>query len=81
MLEDSRAVAAAAPGYFNPSVIDPLAAAVAALDETLAAEAPDGLAMPDAERPESVEELRLHRHPCFVVGDEFRTLLGGHPCL
>lgn len=49
VLEDARAVASSAPGYFAPAVIDPLAAAVAALDEALADEAPDGIAMP--ERP------------------------------
>lgn len=63
VLEDARAVAAAAPGYFNPAVLDPLVAAVAALDAALAAEAPDGAAMPGTERPESIEELRAGVDP------------------
>ncbi|MGX5680829.1 hypothetical protein [Schumannella luteola] len=63
VLEDARAVAASAPGYFNSSVLDPLVTAVADLEATVAVEAPDGLAMPETERPESVEELRAGVEP------------------
>lgn len=69
VLEDARAVAASAPGYFAPAVLDPLVAAVAALDEALAAEAPDGAAMPATERPQSVEELRASVDPLLEWAD------------
>lgn len=65
VLEDARAVAAASPGYVNTAVLDPLSTAVADLEAALAAEAPDGLAMPGTERPESLEELRAGVGPLF----------------
>lgn len=69
VLEDARAVAASAPGYVNSAVLDPLVTAVADLEAALAVEAPDGLAMPETERPESVEELRAGVEPLTEWAD------------
>lgn len=77
VLEDARAVAAASPGYVNASVLDPLSTAVADLEAALATEAPDGLAMPETERPESIEELRAAVGPLFdwTHGETERAVL------
>lgn len=77
VLEDARAVAAASPGYVNASVLDPLSTAVADLEAALATEAPDGLAMPGTERPESIEELRAGIGPLFdwTHGETERVVL------
>lgn len=69
VLTDASAIATAAPGYFNAAVIDPLVAAVAALDKALAAEAPDGATMPRLEHPESLDGLRAGVEPLLAWAD------------
>ncbi len=56
-LEDARAVLASGPGYLTGTLVTELQTAVTTLEEALAAEVPDGLAMPPIERPESIADL------------------------
>lgn len=56
-LEDARVVLASGPGYLTGTLVTELQTAVTTLDEALAAEVPDGLAMPPIERPESIADL------------------------
>jgi hypothetical protein len=76
-LAEAQAVASAAAGYFAAPLVVALQSQATALDGALAAEAPDGPAMPDTERPESIADLKAAVAPLaeWASGESERATL------
>ena len=63
VLEDARAVASAAVGYFAETLVTALQSRASELETALAAPAPEGSPIPDTERPEAVADLTAAVEP------------------
>lgn len=74
-LDEAKAVASSAAGYFSDVVVSAVQSATTALEATLATEAPDGMAMPETERPESIGDLNAAVEPLtqWAAGERDRA--------
>lgn len=63
LLEDARAVASAAVGYFAEPLVTAVQSRASELETALSAPAPEGSPIPDTERPEAVADLTAAVEP------------------